>query len=97
VVLLSLFDKWIIPKAGRWCKGNIPNKGGEEEVSKEERLVFLQDYYSKKIMELFAEGIPESLKATSLIYQIGISYEEAEAILGYTISQLKKKPMVFTP
>lgn len=66
-------------------------------MSKEERLIHLQDYYSKKIMELFAEGIPESLKATSLIYRTGISYEEAEIILEHTISQLKKKPIVFTP
>lgn len=66
-------------------------------MSKEERLLHLQNYYSKKIMELFAEGIPESLKATSMIYQTGISYEEAEGILGHTISQIKKKPIVFTP
>lgn len=66
-------------------------------MSKEERLIYLQDYYSKKIIELFAEDIPESLKATSLIYKTGISYEEAEAILGYTVSQLKKKPITFTP
>ncbi len=74
---------------------------GREEVrktmSKEERLIHLQDYYSKKIMELFAEGIPESLKATSLIYKAEISYEETERILEYTISQLRKKPIVFTP
>ena len=66
-------------------------------MSKEERLIHLQDYYFKKIMELFAEGIPESLKAASLIYKTGISYEEAERILEYTISQLRKKPILFTP
>ncbi len=66
-------------------------------MNNEIRLKHLQDYYSKKIMELFAEGIPESLKTASLIYRTGISYEETEKILEYTISQLKKKPIVFIP
>ncbi|MCI8506845.1 MAG: hypothetical protein HFI67_11730 [Lachnospiraceae bacterium] len=66
-------------------------------MSKEERLVHLQDYSNKKIMELFAEGIPESLKATSLIYRTGISYEETETILEYTISQLKKSQLTLLP
>jgi hypothetical protein len=78
-------------------EGNGEERGGEEAMSKEERLVHLQDYSNKKIMELFAEGIPESLKATSLIYRTGISYEETETILEYTISQLKKSQLTLLP
>ena len=60
-----------------------------------ERLPYLQNYYSQKIMELFAEGIPEELKKTSLAYNKGISYEEIKKILEYTISQAEKKPLAF--
>ncbi len=63
-----------------------------------ERLPYLQDYYSQKIMELFAEGLPEELKPPiDMGLKAGISYEEAEKILEYTASQLRKKPVIFTP
>ena len=68
-------------------------------MSKEERLQYLQDFFCQKIMEMFAQGVPESLKATSYAFKVRteISYGEAEEILGYTISQLKKKPLRFNP
>ena len=63
-----------------------------------ERLPYLQDYYSQKIMELFAEKLPEKLRPPiDMGLKAGISYEEAEKILEYTASQLKKKPVIFTP
>lgn len=64
-----------------------------------ERLPHLQKYYSERIMKLFAEeGIPENMKPPIDVgLKAGISYKEAKKILKYTISQLKKKPIIFNP
>lgn len=70
-----------------------------KKMTVKERLPHLQKYYSEKIMDLFAkEGIPEEMKPPIDVgLKAGISYEEAEKILEYTISQLKKKPIIFNP
>ena len=61
-----------------------------------ERLPYLQNYYSQKIMELFAEELPEHLKPSiDMGPKAGISYEEAEKILEYTISQIRNRPVIF--
>jgi len=64
-------------------------------MTKEERLDYLQDHFSGKIIEIFAQGIPDSMKEASPAFRKGISYEEAVKILGHTISQLKKMPILF--
>lgn len=54
----------------------------------EKREETLKKYFSKKIIELLAEGAPEKLKMLDL-YKNPVSYAEAFSILEHTISEIK--------
>lgn len=56
----------------------------------EKRMTYLKKHFSKEIMHLFSEGVPEKI-----IGEKKISYEEAVAILKHTISEVKKRPVLF--
>jgi len=51
------------------------------------RKVSLNHYFSKKIMEMFAEGVP---KDKNFLGEEKISYEEAISVLEHTISEVGK-------
>lgn len=55
----------------------------------EKREEVLNKYFSKKIIELLANGAPENLKLQEL-YKAPISYAEAVSVLEHTISEIKK-------
>lgn len=68
-------------------------------MTEKERLKRLQKFYYPKIMKLFAEeGIPKEMRPPEYMgLKAEITYQETKKILKYTISQLKKKPIIFNP
>lgn len=56
----------------------------------EKRMACLKKHFSEKIMQMFSEGVPENCLGRK-----EISYEEAVAILKHTISEVKKRPVLF--
>lgn len=56
----------------------------------QKRQKVLNNYFSKKIMELFRKPISEEV-----LTEKKISYEEAVEVLEHTISELGKKPILF--
>lgn len=59
-------------------------------TDKEKRMECIKKHFSKEIMHLFSEGVPEDYFGEK-----EISYEEAVAILQHTISEVKKRPVLF--
>ena len=65
-------------------------------ASREKRKALLMHYFTKEIMGVFAAGIdPQNEYGVLSQNERQISYEEAVEVLEHTISEIRKKPILF--
>ena len=70
--------------------------GGGIMFSREKRKNLLMHYFTKEIMGVFAAGIgPKNEYGILSQDERKISYEEAVEVLEHTISEIRKKPILF--